>query len=93
MQPFKLRINWAGAEDYEWQGRTYKGMGVTVDLHVMGEEAPKTLRVFDSIEVAIAWAKGWLRDRGCGFYCDVDTHQRLDHKHITLHARPLNSLP
>lgn len=76
MTEFKLRVDWLCYHHY--------GDKVHVELHVLDEE-PYELHRFDTPPEAAAWARKWLEDRGFGFTCDIDTHQRLDHKHITLH--------
>ena len=79
MRPFKIRIDWCDEE------RVY------VDLCVMGQLAPTTLRTFKvgedlnaSITEAIEYSKRWFSQRGLKWWCNIDLHQREDHKHITL---------
>lgn len=50
MKPWKVRIDWLCHE-------------VTVELDVMGERV-RLLRRLPSIDAAVDWAVGWMRDRG-----------------------------
>ena len=51
MKPFKLRVDWSGADDYEWQGRTYKGTHrAEIELHI----APLALCTDNAVMGAIA---------------------------------------
>ncbi len=80
MKPFKLRIDWTVQN-------AYPGEKVEVELHVMDEE-PKAIHRCATPPEAAGWARKWLADRGFDFLCDIDTHQRCNHTHITLHAKP-----
>jgi len=84
VKPFKVRVDWLCQHAY--------GDKVVVELHVMDEE-PKVLRRFDSAPEAAGWARKWLADRGFGFLCDIDMHQRNDDTHVTLHACPPRRKP
>ena len=78
MKPFKIRVDWTCHASY--------GDPVVVELHIMDEE-PKVIAQFDTPPEAAGWARKWLDDRGFEFWCNVDMHQRLDHKHITMHPK------
>lgn len=84
-QPWKLRV--------DWTLHKYEGDPVEVELHRLAEDwtdAPVlVLRKFPSVPRAIDWALKYMADRGCGFWCDIDMHQRLDHTHIMLHPLPV----
>jgi len=77
IKPFKLRVDWLCHDAY--------GDKVDIDLIIMGED-PKTIRRESTIPRAIDAAIRYLDSRGFGFWCNVDWHQRMNHKHVTLHA-------
>jgi len=79
-KPWKLIITWAAHD-------AYPGTPVYVELHIM-DEYPREVHWADSVPRAVDWALRFIDGRGFSFWCDVDMHQRLDHKHITLHPRP-----
>lgn len=80
MTPWKLRIDWTTHNAY--------GDPVEVDLYLMDEDYPRTLRTFDTISRAVDWALRYFTSRGFDYWCDIDMHQRMNHTYITLHPRP-----
>lgn len=80
MKPFKIRVDWTCQD-------AYSDDPVEVELHIMDED-PMNLRYFDDKLEAVRWARKWLEDRGFDWTCDINTHQRRNDKHITLHAQP-----
>jgi hypothetical protein len=79
MTPFKLRVDWLCHDVY--------GDKVVVELHII-DKYPMTIHRCDSPADGARWARKWLEDRGFEWTCDIDLHQRSNHKHITLHPRP-----
>jgi hypothetical protein len=53
------------------------------------EEEPRVLRTFATPTEACIWAAKWFADRGIGFLCDVDRHERDGNTFVVLHACPL----
>jgi hypothetical protein len=76
MEPFKLRVDWTAVNADD-------GASVEVELDRRGH-APVVLRRFATPAEGAEFARKWLADRGFGFTCDIDTHQRLAHTHIML---------
>jgi hypothetical protein len=78
LPPFRLRVDWGLADAH--------GGWVPVDLYIGDDAFPKTIHYERTPYRAVAWAVSWFQGRGITWSCDVDTHQRLGHQHITMYA-------
>lgn len=73
-------VTWACQESY--------GSDVEVILEILGEDER---RVYHNPSRArcIDWALRFMHNRGFGYWCNVDMHQRENHAHIRLFPVPM----